>query len=175
MTYIALALAWTLALPFLAGPMALGADVPAASITPLAMQAFCHVSPGECRPARDAVVEWTPRLATLLNETNARVNGDIGPRADPGGAWEVDPAFGDCNDYALTKRSRLIRLGVPPGALRLAITATRSGASHAILVVKTSAGDIVLDNLSGTVKTLAQSGYAIKAISTANPMRWARL
>lgn len=175
MTYAALALAWTLALPLLAAPMALGADVPVAAITPLAMQAFCHQQPGECRPARDAVAEWTPRLAALLDETNAQVNMDIGPRADPGGRWEVGPAFGDCNDYALTKRSRLIRLGVPPGALRLAITATRSGASHAILVVRTSAGDIVLDNLSGTVKTLARSGYAIKTISTANPLRWTRL
>nr|WP_295885767.1 transglutaminase-like cysteine peptidase [uncultured Devosia sp.] len=175
MTYAVLILAWTIALPLLSGPMAMAADIPGTTVAPLAMQAFCHNRPGECRPAQDAVVEWTPQLAALITETNARVNRDIGPRADPGGAWEVNPAFGDCNDYAVSKRSRLIRLGVPPGALRLAITRTRGGLSHAILVVRTSAGDIVLDNLTGSIKTLAQSGYSIRSISTANPMRWARL
>lgn len=174
MTY-ALVLAFAFVLPLLAGIPVVGADLRAPSITPLAMQAFCHRWPGECRAAPDGVAEWTPHLVTLLNQTNAGVNQDIGPRADPGGDWEIEPAFGDCNDYVLTKRSRLIRLGVPPGALRVAITTTRSGTAHAILVVRTSAGDIVLDNLNGTIKTLAQSGYVLKAISTANPRHWARL
>lgn len=175
MTYIAVALACALVLPLAAAPQANAADVPAAAITPFAMQIFCSERPAECRAARNAVAEWTPELAMLLSETNIRVNRDISPRADSRGTWEVDPAFGDCNDYALTKRSRLIRLGVPPGALRIAVTATRSGAPHAILIVKTSAGDVVLDNLSNDTKTLRESGYAISMISTANPLRWARL
>lgn len=175
MTYAIAILAWTIALPLLAGPEAMAADIAGTTMAPLAMQAFCHDRPGECRPAQAAVVEWTPQLAALVTETNARVNRDIGPKADPGGAWEVNPAFGDCNDYAVTKRSRLIRAGLPPGALRLAITRTRGGLSHAILVVRTNAGDFVLDNLTGSVKTLAQSGYAISNMSTANPLRWARL
>ena len=174
MTHASVALACALLLSLSATPWAQGADLPAPAVTPLAMQFFCSTTPAECRAARDTVAEWTPQLAALLSEVNARVNRDISPRADPQGAWEISPAFGDCNDYALTKRSRLIRLGVPAGSLRIAIT-TRNGAPHSILVVKTSAGDVVLDNLSRDTKTLRQSGYAITMISTANPLRWARL
>lgn len=174
MTYASFALACALVLPLSAAPQARGADLSIAAIAPFAMQVFCRERPTECRPAQDSVAEWTPHLAALLSDVNARVNRDISPRADPQGAWEISPAFGDCNDYALTKRSRLIRLGVPPGSLRMAIT-TKSGAPHAILVVRTSAGDIVLDNLSSDTRTLRQSGYSIRMISTANPLRWARL
>ena len=175
MTYASVGLACALVLTLSTAPQARGADLSAAAIAPLAMQFFCSNAPTECRAGQDSVAEWTPQLAALLSDVNTRVNRDISPRADPRGAWEVSPVFGDCNDYALTKRSRLIRLGVPPGSLRIAITATRSGALHTILVVKTSAGDVVLDNLSSDTKTLRQSGYLIRAISTANPLRWARL
>lgn len=174
MTYASLALACALVLPLSAAPHVHGADLTGTAVTPLAMQFFCGNTPTECRATRDAVAEWTPHLAALLSDVNTRVNRDISPRADPKGAWEINPAFGDCNDYALTKRSRLIRLGVPPGSLRIAIT-TKNGAPHAILVVKTSAGDVVLDNLSSDTKTLRQSGYSISMISTANPLRWTRL
>lgn len=174
MTYASVALACALILPLFAAPQVRGADLSGAAVTPFAMQVFCNETPTECRAARDTVAEWTPSLAALLSDVNTRVNRDISPRADPKGGWEIDPAFGDCNDYALTKRSRLIRLGVPPGSLRIAIT-TKNGSPHAILVVKTSVGDVVLDNLSSDTKTLRQSGYSIRMISTANPMRWARL
>jgi predicted transglutaminase-like cysteine proteinase len=174
MTYASVALACAFVLSLSATPQAQGADLSAPSVTPLAMQFFCSQTPAECLIARDIVAEWTPQLAALLSEVNARVNRDIRPRADPQGAWEISPAFGDCNDYALTKRSRLIRLGVPAGSLRMAIT-TKNGAPHAILIVKTSAGDVVLDNLSSQTRTLGQSGYSIGMISTANPLRWARL
>ena len=175
MTYASLALVCALMLPLSAAPQVQAADLSGTAITPLAMQFFCGKIPAECRTTRNIVAEWTPHLAALLSEVNTRVNRDISPRADPNGTWEINPAFGDCNDYAVTKRSRLIRLGIPPGSLRIAITATRNGAPHAILIVKTSAGDVVLDNLSSDTRTLRQSGYSIAMISTANPMRWARL
>lgn len=171
MAYASVALACALVLPLSATPQTQGADLSAPAITPLAMQFFCSNTPAECRAAQDVLVQWTPHLAALLSEVNARVNREISPRADPDGAWEIGPAFGDCNDYALTKRSRLIRLGIPPGSLRIAITLS-NGTPHTILVVKTSAGDVVLDNLSSDTETLRQSGYAIRTISTANPLRW---
>lgn len=174
MTHTSVALACALVLSLSATLQGQGADLSAPAVTPLAMQFFCRQTPAECRVERDTVAEWTPQLAALLSEVNARVNRDISPRADPQGSWQISPAFGDCNDYALTKRSRLIRLGVPAGSLRMAIT-TKNGAPHAILIVKTSAGDVVLDNLNRSTRTLGQSGYAIRIISTANPLRWARL
>ena len=41
-----------------------------------------------------------------------------------------------------------------------------------MLVVKTSEGDYVLDNLTNTVKTLRASGYNIRSMSSPNPTRW---
>lgn len=60
----------------------------------------------------------------------------------------------------------------PPSALRIASVKVRTGAGHAILVVKTTAGDYVLDNLDNIVRTWSQTGYRIVAISTADPRIW---
>jgi predicted transglutaminase-like cysteine proteinase len=72
----------------------------------------------------------------------------------------------------LAKRRALIKAGFSPSALRIAYVTTSSGEGHAILVVKTSRGDMVLDNLNGTVRPLSQSGYHIISMSGANPRDW---
>lgn len=143
-----------------------------AAMTPLSMQFFCASNPQECVAARAATAPWNDDLHAMLQRVNSQVNAAIRPQANPRGGWKINPVYGDCNDYALTKRSQLIGLGVPAGALRLAVTQTRWGEKHLILVVKTSGGDVVLDNLSRNIKTLKQSGYPIFAMSSANPKRW---
>jgi len=144
----------------------------AAQLTPLPMRFFCASNPQECVAHQAAKAQWNDDLHALLRTVNSQVNAAIRPQANPRGGWKVNPSSGDCNDYALTKRSRLISLGVPGGALRLAVTATPRGEKHLILIVRTTGGDIVLDNLSRTVKTLKDSGYPIYSMSSANPTRW---
>lgn len=56
--------------------------------------------------------------------------------------------YGDCEDYALEKRRRLIAAGVPAEALSMAVAVTARGESHAVLVVSFESGDWVLDNLT---------------------------
>lgn len=143
-----------------------------AAITPLPMQFFCASNPQECTPARAAKAQWNDDLHQLLSAVNSQVNSAIRPQANPRGGWKINPAYGDCNDYALTKRSRLIAAGVPAGALRLAVTKTRRGEPHLILIAQTTAGDVVLDNLSRSIRSLPDTGYAISAMSSANPKRW---
>jgi predicted transglutaminase-like cysteine proteinase len=145
---------------------------PVHTLTPFAMQVFCSREPGECRMAKNAIAQWNTELAVLLDLVNDQVNKNIRPRADPGSGWRINPAYGDCNDYVLTKRSRLISLGIPAGALRIGVTATRGGIPHAILIVRTSNGDYVLDNLTGDIRSLARSGYSVRMMSTANPLKW---
>ena len=70
------------------------------------------------------------------------------------------------------KRRALIKAGLPASSLRIAYVKTRAGVGHAILVVKTSKGDYVLDNLNRSVRPLSQSGYRIISISGADPMKW---
>jgi len=143
-----------------------------AAITPLSMQFFCAKNRSECVGGGGSQVTMTPNLMAVLKQVNGHVNRTIRPQRDTVDVWEVNPASGDCEDYVLTKRSFLIRQGVSAGALRIAYTHTRRGEPHAVLVVKTSRGDYVLDNLTNTVKTLRASGYSIRSMSSPNPMRW---
>lgn len=144
----------------------------APAATPTAMTFFCRKYEGECATSGTSSVRMTADLMKALDQVNKRVNRSISYRSEKADIWTLNPRSGDCEDYALSKRSALIKMGVPAGSLRIAVTATPRGVPHAILVVKTSAGDVVLDNRSNTVKELRASGYRIQMMSSANPLRW---
>lgn len=144
----------------------------AAALTPLSMQYFCANHRSECAASGTRQVGMTNNLMAVLKQVNSQINRSIAPARDTGDVWSLNPTRGDCEDYVLSKRSALVRKGVPAGALRIAYTHTRSGAPHAVLVVKTSQGDYVLDNLSNSVKTLRASGYSIRSMSSSDPTRW---
>lgn len=67
--------------------------------------------------------------------------------------------YGDCEDYALEKRRRLIEAGVSAEALSMAVVVTRRGERHAVLVVAFESGDVVLDNLTPWPTPWAELGY----------------
>lgn len=143
-----------------------------AAVTPLSMQYFCAQHKSECAGGGRGQVTMSPNLMAVLKQINGRVNRAISPERDGADVWALNPTSGDCEDYVLSKRSALIRQGVPAGSLRIAYTHTRRGEPHAVLVVRTSEGDYVLDNLTNTVKTLRASGYNIRSMSSPNPTRW---
>lgn len=65
--------------------------------------------------------------------------------------WEVANKRGDCEDYALAKRQRLMELGWPADSLRIATAFNERGELHAVLTVDVTAADgrrgtYVLDN-----------------------------
>lgn len=151
-----------------------GSRFDVAVLPPVGMVSFCQGHRSQCPSDTNATVPMTSDLLAMLREVNTRVNNSIRPREDAGrDVWSVGVSSGDCEDYALTKRAALIRKGVPAGALRMATTYSRRGLPHAILVVKTSRGSYVLDNLTHSVNSLGSSGYRIRSISTPNPMVWA--
>jgi predicted transglutaminase-like cysteine proteinase len=114
----------------------------------------------------------------LLRRVNHSVNLSIVPRAKAYGTnlddgWTIAPASGDCNDYAVTKRRELIENGLPASALRLSATKTASGVGHLVLVVSTTKADIVLDNLSETIRPWQQTDYQwLKIQSATDPRFW---
>ncbi len=63
-----------------------------------------------------------------------------------GDHWQimVEGGKGDCEDFALTKRTLLIEAGFPPGCL-WPVMCKKGDDGHMILVVATSIGDYVLD------------------------------
>ena len=51
-------------------------------------------------------------------------------------SWEVNVAAGDCEDFVLTKRRKLISLGWSPRTLRIAVARTASGEGHAVVALR---------------------------------------
>ncbi|HEY5409194.1 MAG TPA: transglutaminase-like cysteine peptidase, partial [Caulobacteraceae bacterium] len=61
---------------------------------------------------------------------------------------QAGPKRGDCEDYVLEKRRALLVRGIPAAALSIAVVRTRRGEGHAVLLVVTDRGELVLDSLS---------------------------
>jgi len=143
---------------------------------PAGGRAFCASNPSECGGGGRSIVTVTPDLMTMLRSVNSRVNSSMRYVNDARGTdrWNIGGATGDCEDFVLTKRRQLIQQGVSASALRLGVTYTRRGSAHAVLIVKTTGGDYVLDNFSNGVKPVASSGYRILAMSGTSLVRWNR-
>ncbi|QGZ93378.1 hypothetical protein DSM104635_00188 [Terricaulis silvestris] len=83
-------------------------------------------------------------------------------------------ARGDCDDYALEKRARLIALGWTPDMVALAIAMAPRVGLHAVLIVQTNHGDFVLDNLADEPRALSQLRYGwISRQSGSGLITWA--
>ena len=143
-----------------------------ATAAPLGLQIFCMTSPSYCAPAPAAQLQMDTNLMSALNTVNRAVNSSIRPQRRSTQVWTVGARVGDCKDYAMNKRAQLIARGVPAGALRLAIGFTARGEGHAVLVVRTTAGDYVLDNLTSQIKPFDQTGHTLVAMSSNDPRRW---
>ena len=117
-------------------------------------------------------MQMSQKLLHVLNAVNQSVNRAIRPRHDKGDVWSVNVNSGDCEDYVLTKRARLIGSGVAPGALRIATVRTPSGEAHAVLVVRTDKGDFVLDNRKDAIKQWHETGLHRIAMSGSSLREW---
>jgi predicted transglutaminase-like cysteine proteinase len=110
-----------------------------------------------------ADVAMTPELLAALKDVNARVNRAIRPIKDNGDTWTLPLAegrrAGDCEDYVMEKIQALVGRGVPRSALNIAVAVTPWGETHAVLVVTTTDGEFVLDNLNPDVRPWADVPY----------------
>ena len=139
---------------------------------PLAYLEFCNKNRRECKAGGASSVSYNKKLLDTLYAVNRDVNQRIRYRAEKGDTWSINTRVGDCEDYALTKRSELIRAGVDASALRVAVVKTRQGIAHAVLVVKTSRGDLVLDNRRSSIRTRQKTGYVYEKMASSNPRVW---
>ncbi|PVM91542.1 cysteine protease [Caulobacter radicis] len=152
---------------------ALRLDTAFALVSPEAAMAAA-LSPNTTRTVGLASAEGElPRLSRdqmkLLNDINRRVNREV-QKADDFDLygmieyWSLPRVidgkmYGDCEDYALEKRRRLIEAGVPAAALSMAVAVTARGESHAVLVVAMEQGDWVLDNLTPWATPWSELNY----------------
>lgn len=148
-----------------------------ATLAPFAFIRFCRSNQSDCEAERGAsIVDLTPDNRAKLQSVNASVNRSMKPVNDApseGDVWAADGASGDCEDFALTKRRHLIAQGWPARSLRIAVARTRTGEGHAVLVAKTSEGDLVLDNRFSAIRTWNKTDLTWEKIqSEDNPRLW---
>lgn len=151
------------------------------TLAPFAHVRFCMKNPSECQASdADGFEVATPSMEEELLTVNRTINRrvkQINDNADDfGDSWTVAQNFGDCEDIALAKRKELISKGWPSRALRIAVTKTRTGEGHAVLVARTSRGDLVLDNRHDAVKIWKSTDLTwLKIQSAENPRLWLSL
>jgi len=146
---------------------------PAGLRAPLAFQLYCLKNIDACRAGKDTKIASSRASMSKIRSVNVAVNRSIRPRNDRGAdAWNDKARSGDCEDFALAKRRKLIEQGFPVGALRIAVARTNRGEGHAVLVVRTSSGEMVLDNRTDTIKPWSRTTLTKVKMSGANPLHW---
>ena len=170
----------TFALPATANATVSNAAAPKLSTSgnfnaPIGFQIFCLQNPNFCRGGGKSEIALTEAALKTLEDVNRTVNRAIRPSSERQDVWALGVARGDCEDYALAKRAQLIDAGFPASALRIAAVNTAAGIGHAVLVLRTSSGDLVLDNLNQTIRRFDQTNYRWIAMTEANGRSWTRV
>lgn len=149
------------------------------TLAPMAFTQFCLKYPAECKPqrSRDDRVELNTASWLELEDVNHGVNASIQPERNreglAGEKWVLGPPRGDCNDYAVTKRHQLMSRGWPARDLLLSEVVTVAGEHHLVMVVRTSGGDLVLDNLTDQIVPWSRTTYRWVRIQTPkDPNYW---
>jgi predicted transglutaminase-like cysteine proteinase len=176
---------------FLLSPV-LSAPLPPPSFTPVGQSTsvpfgwrdFCRRYQGECDggPLQPLDIVAGSKTMRELERVNKWVNTHIQPVTDMEHWGVVDQwdypsdGKGDCEDFALLKRKILLEEGFPRQALLMTVVKDADHEGHAILTVKTSGGDFVLDNLSGEMKLWDRTNYRfVKRQSQIDQNVWVQL
>lgn len=77
--------------------------------------------------------------------------------------WEAAGKYGDCEDYALLKRAKLLKAGWDPDKIGL-VTCRYSGIGHCVLWVDTQDGYFILDNRYAEPRTPSLLDYEWEAM-----------
>ncbi|KQT83147.1 transglutaminase-like cysteine peptidase [Aurantimonas sp. Leaf443] len=178
-----LLLCLTLAGPGHAG-VARGASMAVGEQTtqPIGHHLLCIELPKECEAQRAATfvhpVPLTKALMQTVASINVATNAAIKAASDRDlygveERWTYPTDRGDCEDYALLKRRLLHAAGIAYSNLLMTVVKKPDGEGHAILTLRTSQGDFVLDNLNARVTPWTQVPYTfLKRQSSLDPARW---
>jgi predicted transglutaminase-like cysteine proteinase len=145
---------------------------------------FCRRYAGECDsgPLTSLDVNLTPKAMKEIGRVDRWVNAHVKPVSDMEHWGVIDrwdyptDGKGDCEDFALFKRKMLIDEGFPRQALLMTVVKDEHNEGHAVLTVKTSAGEFVLDNMTDDVKPWDQTGYRfVKRQSQTDQNMWVQI
>jgi len=141
---------------------------------------MCQEHPERCLPrtVSDPIdfLQW----GSTLNDVNRAVNHSIKYRADEVDHFDDAPEYGDCDDYALTKRNILIKRGFDPSVTLFVFVHLHGFGNigdegkHAVLAIRTNYGLKIMDNLYDGIYDFDQMMVDWSFIEgAANPKAWA--
>lgn len=145
------------------------------ALSPIGFLQLCQEDPGACPEAQARRIVLDEGSYAQLTDVNRAVNRAIAPRREDDGAdrWQSAASAGDCEDYALAKRARLVAGGWPAGVFSFAMVYTDGGEAHLVLTVRTTIGDLVLDNLNDDLRHWSRLPYRwVKRQSTVAQAYW---
>jgi predicted transglutaminase-like cysteine proteinase len=153
------------------------------TLPPIGYVAFCREHQVECRPGRRFAdrIQLTAAKFHEIEKVNTAVNTAVAPITDlelygKAEVWTYPNSKGDCEDYVLLKRRILIERGLPESTLLITVVRDENNEGHAVLTVRTDAGDFVLDNKRRDIVRWADTPYTfIKRQSERNPLVWISL
>jgi predicted transglutaminase-like cysteine proteinase len=156
------------------------AQVTGETSIPVGAADFCKRFTSDCRMNPTVVedVKLTASAWQQLLDVNSYFNTTIVPETDlqlyhVEEYWTYPHGFGDCEDIALAKRKQLIAAGWPASALLMTVAKEADGEGHAVLMVRTDRGDMILDNQDSTIRDWKDSPYHfLKRQSQANAGVW---
>lgn len=132
-----------------------------------------------------AALDRSSDLWRSVEAVNRAVNRSIRSRSDQDlfgreDVWQTSSeravTEGDCEDFVIEKRRRLLAAGLDGAQMSIALVQTGQGQSHAVLLVATDEGEYVLDSLSPWVVAWNKSGYRwISRQARGTPLRWVSL
>jgi len=152
--------------------------------TTAAAQDYCRRAPAECRIRSDEplFVAFSEEMFDILKTINLKVNLNIRPRTDEE-MWGVVDRWdlprlggqGDCEDIQLLKRKLLVQAGFPRRALLMTVVVDELGEGHAVLMVRTDAGDFLLDNKHNRIRRWDETGYVFVKRESQHTGAWVSL
>lgn len=147
---------------------------------PIGHYEFCLRYKAECqvRSKPAAARQVTDHGWDVIRAVNLDVNKTITPMTDMEVYgreewWEYPVDAGDCEDFVLLKRKRLLQAGFSEADLLITVVRKADGEGHAVLTVRTSIGDFILDNLVDDVKPWNKTPYTyLKRQASFDTGRW---
>lgn len=155
------------------------APVAGSTSVPIGAAEFCKANRYDCMAGamRDVEVLTDSNWMQLM-AVNDSFNREIVPVTDielynVTERWAYPDGQGDCEDFALAKRRALIEMGWAPSTLLMTVVRQANGEGHAVLMVRTDRGDLVLDNQDGRILLWNDTNYEfIKRQSQTDPRKW---
>lgn len=147
---------------------------------PIGHYEFCRLHRDECsiksKPA--ALPRLTPHGWDVVRGINQTVNSTIIPVTDAEAygreeVWAYPVDAGDCEDFVLLKRKKLMEAGFSATDLLITVVRKPDGEGHAVLTLRSAQGDFILDNLNDQVELWTQTPYTyLKRQASFDTGRW---